>query len=63
MVRLQVAPVSRDVTVISGEVIRVLQSIPRQVDRVEGGIETVHMSTGIRQQTEEAAKLHRRVPT
>lgn len=41
-VRLQVAPVSRDVTAISLEVKRVIQSIHRQVDRVEGGIETVH---------------------
>jgi uncharacterized protein YoxC len=41
-VRLQVAPVSRDVTPISLEVKSVIQSIHRQVDRVEGGIETVH---------------------
>jgi len=41
-VRLQVAPVSRDVTAISREVKSVIHSIHRQVDRVEGGIETVH---------------------
>ena len=41
-VRLQVAPVSRDVTAISREVKSVIQSIHRQVDRVGGGIETVH---------------------
>ena len=41
-VRLQVAPVSRDVTAISQEVKSVIQSIHRQVDRVEDGIETVH---------------------
>jgi uncharacterized protein YoxC len=41
-VRLQVAPVSRDVTAISREIKSVIQSIHRQVDRVEGGIETVH---------------------
>jgi uncharacterized protein YoxC len=41
-VRLQVAPVSHDVTAISLEVKSVIQSIHRQVDRVEGGIETVH---------------------
>ncbi len=41
-VRLQVAPVSRDVTAISRQVKSVIQSIHRQVDRVEGGIETVH---------------------
>ena len=41
-VRLQVAPVSHDVTAISLEVKSVIQSIHRQVDRVEGGIETAH---------------------
>lgn len=41
-VRLQVAPVSHDVTAISLEVKSIIQSIHRQVDRVEGGIETVH---------------------
>jgi uncharacterized protein YoxC len=41
-VRLQIAPVSHDVTAISLEVKSVIQSIHRQVDRVEGGIETVH---------------------
>ena len=40
--RLQVAPVSRDITAISREVKSVIQSIHRQVDRVEDGIETVH---------------------
>lgn len=40
-VRLQVAPFSHDVTAISLEVKSVIQSIHRQVDRVEGGIETV----------------------
>jgi uncharacterized protein YoxC len=41
-VRLQVAPVSHDITGISQEVKSVIQSIHRQVDRVEDGIETVH---------------------
>jgi uncharacterized protein YoxC len=41
-VRLQVAPVSHDITAISQEVKSVIQSIHRQVDRVEDGIETVH---------------------
>ena len=41
-VRLQVAPVSLDITAISREVISVIQSIHRHVDRVEDGIETVH---------------------
>jgi len=38
-VRLQVAPVSRD---ILAEVKSVIKSIHRQVDRVEDGVETVH---------------------
>jgi len=41
-VRLQVSPVSRDITAISLELKSVIQSIHRQVDRVEDGIETVH---------------------
>ena len=41
-VRLQVVPISRDVTAISQEIKSVIQSIHRQVDRVEDGIETVH---------------------
>jgi len=41
-VRAQVAPVSRDIVVISREVISILQSIHRQVDRVEEGLETVN---------------------
>jgi uncharacterized protein YoxC len=41
-VRLQVAPVSRDVGLISRDVKSIVQSIHRQVARVEDGIETVH---------------------
>jgi len=41
-VRLQVVPVSRDVTALSREVKSIIQSIHRQVHRVESGIETVH---------------------
>jgi uncharacterized protein YoxC len=41
-VRLQVAPVSHDLTAISLEVKSVIQSIHRQVDQVEGGIAKVH---------------------
>ena len=41
-VRLQVAPVSREITTISRELRSVTQSLYRQVDRVEDGIETVH---------------------
>jgi hypothetical protein len=61
-VPLQMAPVSREVTAISCEVKRDFQSIPRCVDRFEGGIKTVPMSTGKRQRTEGAAKLPRRAP-
>lgn len=41
-VRVQVAPVSRDVGLIFRDVKSIVQSINRQVDRVEDGIETVH---------------------
>ena len=41
-VRLQVVPVSRDLGLISQDVKSIVQSIHRQVDRVEDGIETVH---------------------
>ena len=39
--RMQIVPVSHDLTVISAEVSGILQSIHRQVDRVEEGIATV----------------------
>ncbi|MFZ3253767.1 MAG: DUF948 domain-containing protein [Syntrophales bacterium] len=41
-VRLQVAPVSHDVVLISRDVKSIVQSVHRQVNRVEDGIETVH---------------------
>jgi uncharacterized protein YoxC len=41
-VRVQVAPVSQDITVISRELKSLIDSIHRQVDQVEDGIETVH---------------------
>jgi hypothetical protein len=37
-----VAPVSSDVGLISRDVKSIVQSIHRQVDRIEDGIETVH---------------------
>lgn len=40
-VRMQIVPLSHDLTIISKEVSGILQSIHRQVDRVEGGIATV----------------------
>jgi uncharacterized protein YoxC len=39
--RMQLVPLSHDVTVISREVSGILQSVHRQVDRVEEGIATV----------------------
>jgi len=39
--RMQVVPLSHDLTVISREVDGILQSVRRQVDRVEDGIATV----------------------
>jgi uncharacterized protein YoxC len=41
-VRVQVAPISRDIGMISRDVKSIVQSIHRQTDRVEDGIETVH---------------------
>ncbi len=40
-VRMQVVPLGHDVTIISREVSDILQSVHRQVDRVEGGIAAV----------------------
>ncbi len=39
--RMQIVPLSHDLTVISREASGILQSIRRQVDRVEGGIAAV----------------------
>ena len=39
--RMQIVPLSHDLTVISREVSSILQSVHRQVDRVEEGIATV----------------------
>jgi len=39
--RMQLVPVSHDLTVVSREVSDILQSVHRQVDRVEEGIATV----------------------
>ncbi len=39
--RMQLVPLSHDLTVISREVSIILQSVHRQVDRVEGGIAAV----------------------
>lgn len=41
-VRLQVSPISRDVSILARDVRNIVQSIHRQVDRVEDGVETAH---------------------
>ncbi len=41
-VRIQVAPVSRDIGLISRDVKSIVQSVHRQVDRVEDGVEIVY---------------------
>jgi uncharacterized protein YoxC len=41
-IRAQVAPTSRDIVLISHDVKSIVQSIQRQVDRIEEGVETVH---------------------
>ena len=43
-VRMQIVPVSHDLTLISGEVNGILQSVHRQVERVEDSITTVRES-------------------
>jgi uncharacterized protein YoxC len=49
-VRLQVVPVSRDLGLIARDVKSIVQSIHRQVDHVEDGIESVHdMAVRVRQ--------------
>jgi uncharacterized protein YoxC len=49
-VRLQVAPISRDIVLISRDVKSIVQSVQRQVDLVEGGVEAVHgMAVRIKQ--------------
>jgi hypothetical protein len=49
-IRLQIAPVSRDIVLISQEVRTIIHSIHLQVDRVEDDIETVR-HTAIRLRT------------
>jgi hypothetical protein len=41
-VRTQVAPISRDIIIISQDVKEIVQSVRRQVDQVEDGVETAH---------------------
>jgi uncharacterized protein YoxC len=51
--RMQIAPLSHDLTVISKEVSGILQSIHRQVDRVEEGMTTVRDAAGRLREFEE----------
>jgi uncharacterized protein YoxC len=51
--RMQIVPLSHDLTVISKEVSGVVQSIHRQVDRVEEGIATVQDAAGRLREFEE----------
>lgn len=41
-IRVQVAPLSRDIGFITRDIKNVVQSVHRQVDRVEDGVETIH---------------------
>jgi uncharacterized protein YoxC len=52
--RMQVVPLSHDLTVISREVSGILQSIHRQVDKVEEGIATVQDAAERLREFEEA---------
>jgi len=52
--RMQVVPLSHDLTVISREVSEILQSIHRQVNKVEDGISTVQDAAGRLRDFEEA---------
>ncbi len=52
--RMQVVPLSHDLTVISREVSGILQSIRRQVDKVEEGIATVQDAAERLREFEEA---------
>jgi uncharacterized protein YoxC len=51
--RMQIAPLSHDLTVISREISGILQSIHRQVDRVEEGMTTVRDAAGRLREFEE----------
>jgi uncharacterized protein YoxC len=60
--RMQVVPLSHDLTVISGEVNGILQSVHRQVDRVEEGIATVQGGAERLRDFEEAILTRVEVP-
>lgn len=60
-VRDQVAPLSRDIILISQDIKSIVQSVQRQVDRVEEGVETIYdmavwakeLQVGLKQRVEE----------
>jgi len=52
--RMQIVPLGHDLTVISKEVSSIVQSIHRQVDRVEEGIAAVQEAAGRLREFEEA---------
>ncbi|HUL32056.1 MAG TPA: DUF948 domain-containing protein [Thermodesulfobacteriota bacterium] len=54
MARMQVVPLSHDLTVISREVSAILQSVHRQVNKVEEGIATVQQTAQRLRDFEEA---------
>jgi uncharacterized protein YoxC len=51
--RMQIVPLSHDLTIISKEVSSIVQSIHRQVERVEEGIATVQDAAGRLREFEE----------
>ncbi|MGA2517154.1 MAG: DUF948 domain-containing protein [Thermodesulfobacteriota bacterium] len=53
-VRMEIVPLSHDLTVISKEISSIVQSIHRQVDRVEEGIAAVGDAAGRLREFEEA---------
>ncbi len=53
-VRMEIVPLSHDLTVISKEVSSIVQSIHRQADKVEEGIATVQDAAGRLREFEEA---------
>jgi uncharacterized protein YoxC len=55
--RMQIVPLSHDLTVVSKEVSGILQSIHRQVDRVEEGIATVRDAAGRLREFEETVLI------
>jgi uncharacterized protein YoxC len=53
--RMEIVPLSHDLTVVSSEISSILQSIRRQVDKVEEGVTAVRDAAGHLREVEEAA--------